>query len=106
MSNKTGLPLGCPVFDATPRWNDNTTTKHDAGPVDCPLQEYAPEGEPLHAIVEEYADSQDAWLEFFLPGLEHMLANNAGQLDEAPSGWWGAVCERGSHGMVCNPSEI
>ena len=33
-----------------------------------PLQKYAPEGEPLHAIIEEYADSQDAWLEFFLPG--------------------------------------
>ena len=35
-----------------------------------PLQKYAPEGEPLHAIIEEYADSQDAWLEFFLPGCE------------------------------------
>ena len=92
-----------------------------------PLQKYAPEGEPLHAIIEEYADSQDAWLEFFLPGcgkdafyfimfaildllsffsrLEHMLANNAGELEEAPSGWWGAACERGSHGVVCTPSE-
>jgi len=105
VSEKTGLPLGCPVFDSTPRWNDHTTNKHDAGPVDCPLQKYAPEGEPLHAIIEEYADSQDAWLEFFLPGLEHMLANNAGELEEAPSGWWGAACERGSHGVVCTPAE-
>ena len=89
----------------TPRWNDNTTNKHYAGPVDCPLQEYAPEGEPLHAIIEEYADSQDAWLEFFLPGLERLLSNNAGQLEKAPSGWWGATCERGAHGVVCAPAQ-
>ena len=41
-----------------------------AGPIDCPLQTYAPEGEPLHSIVEEFADDQNAWLRDFLPVLE------------------------------------
>ena len=38
-----------------------------AGPIDCPLQTYAPEGEPLHSVVEEFADDQNAWLRDFLP---------------------------------------
>ena len=29
--------------------------------VDCEKQNYAPEGEPLHQIVDEFADHQDVW---------------------------------------------
>ena len=29
--------------------------------VDCEKNSYAPEGEPLHQIVEEFADNQEAW---------------------------------------------
>ena len=29
--------------------------------VDCEKQNYAPEGEPLHQIVDEFADHQDIW---------------------------------------------
>ena len=68
-----------------PRTRDGTTTLQEkgetfckftknylifarvAGPIDCPLQTYAPEGEPLHSIVEEFADDQNAWLRDFLP---------------------------------------
>ena len=29
--------------------------------MDCPKNTYAPEGEPLYQIVEEFADNQEAW---------------------------------------------
>ena len=41
--------------------------------MDCPLQQYAPEGEPLHEVVEEFAQDQDAWLRDFLPALVAIL---------------------------------
>ena len=80
-----------------------------AGPIDCPLQTYAPEGEPLHRVVEEYADDQNAWLRDFLPvgwafaktwcnfvdifqALQKMVENKANDLLEAPTGWWDAEC--------------
>ena len=53
------------IYLAKRRREEIRTMNTDFNP---PLQKYAPEGEPLHAIIEEYADSQDAWLEFFLPG--------------------------------------
>ena len=81
-----------------------------AGPIDCPLQSYAPEGEPLHTVVEEFADDQNAWLRDFLPvgwiftkkltqqcrslfqALQKMVENKANDLVEAPTGWWDAEC--------------
>ena len=73
VSPATGLPTGCPAFDSAYHWNDHTTSKGYAGPMDCPLQQYAPEGEPLHKVVEEYAEDQDAWLRDFLPALVLIL---------------------------------
>ena len=35
--------------------------------VDCEKNSYAPEGEPLHQIVEEFADNQEAWFKVIDP---------------------------------------
>ena len=79
-----GIPYGCPNFDGfnTESWKSNKNTwsqKPGVGRYDpeCPLQTLAvPEGStPLHQIVEEYAEDQDAWIRDFIPALEKMLAN-------------------------------
>ena len=58
----------------------------------CPLEDYAPEGEPLYTIVDDFADHQDKWFEDFLPTLEKMTENGyeSGDLTEAPENWFGA----------------
>ena len=52
---ETGRPSGCDCFSHRSDWRTSRI-------VDCPKQSYAPEGEPLHQIVEEYADNQDLWI--------------------------------------------
>ena len=87
VDNITGRPSGCPVFD----------NKHDdwreAGPVDCPKQKYAPEGEPLHLVVEEYADYQDLWVDDFVTAFEQMVVNGVPEDDlNAGPTVWGVQC--------------
>ena len=42
---------------------------------ECNKEEYAPEGEPLYSIVDEFADNQAIWFEEFIPALEKMVEN-------------------------------
>lgn len=39
------------------------------------LEEPAGSGDPLHAIFDEYADDQSAWMRDFVPAMHKMLAN-------------------------------
>ena len=52
---ETGRPTGCPSFD---KFNGIKRSNI----VDCEKQMYAPEGEPLNEIVEDFADNQDNWI--------------------------------------------
>ena len=68
---ETGRPTGCKCFDKAqraPHWANSQI-------VDCPKQSYAPEGETLHQIIEEYADNQDLWSRDFLSALDKMSMN-------------------------------
>ena len=72
----------------------------NSGRVDCPKNTYAPEGEPLHQIVEEFADNQEAWFKVridhwikkcsaflkIFPGLFGRVWQNVKQRLR----WWGA----------------
>ena len=67
----TGRPSGCDCFSKAqraPNWANSRV-------VDCPKQNYAPEGEPLYQIIEEYADNQDLWYQDFLTALDKMSMN-------------------------------
>merc|ERR1712045_509580 len=55
---ETGRPTGCPSFD---KFNGIKRSNI----VDCEKQMYAPEGEPLNEIVEDFADNQDNWIKDF-----------------------------------------
>ena len=85
-----GIPYGCPNFDGfkTESWRvpHHLWSKEPGvgrSDPDCPLQTLAvPEGStPLHQIVEEYAEDQDAWIRDFIPALEKMLANGYNSTD-------------------------
>ena len=69
----TGLPSGCPGFDHH-NWKPGPGIIKGVIP-DCDKEDYAPEGEALHAIVDEYADHQDLWMVEFIPSLEKMTQN-------------------------------
>ena len=59
---ETGRPKGCPSLDAKQDGGLNKNNNwRNSKVVDCEKQNYAPEGEPLHEIVEEFADDQGAW---------------------------------------------
>ena len=60
------------------------------------LEEPAGSGDPLHAIFDEYADDQAAWMRDYVPAMEKMLANGYPEgLQDAPdtSGVSGALCQ-------------
>ena len=60
--------------------------------VDCPKQKYAPEGEKLHKIIDEFADNQNKWIKEFLSALDKMSKNGNENLVEGPTTWYGARC--------------
>ena len=58
---------------------------------ECGVEDYAPEGEPLYQIVDDFADHQNKWFEEFVPTLEKMTENGyqSEELTDAPSNWFG-----------------
>jgi len=84
---ETGRPTGCPAFDEDPEYKRT-------GIADCEKQMYAPEGEPLNEIVEDFAESQTNWIRDFLTGFEKMSNNgyDASELTPGPKLWFGAKC--------------
>jgi len=93
---ETGRPKGCPSLDAKQDGGLNKNNNwRNSKVVDCEKQNYAPEGEPLHEIVEEFADDQGAWFKDFLTAFDKMSNNGYedGDLTEGPSNWIGATCK-------------
>ena len=82
----TGEPSGCPGFD-DPNWKNRIGPKgvdDDELPQvypNCSLEEYAPEGEKLHEIVEDYAANQQKWFDDFVDVLHKMSANGYGKTE-------------------------
>jgi len=91
----TGRPRGCPSFESKANGGKLRNDKWKGSDVvDCEKNSYAPEGEPLHQIVEEFADNQEAWFKDFLTAFDKMSNNGYadGELVEGPSNWIGASC--------------
>jgi len=109
----TGIPFGCQGFEKfnMEHWGGfdpatgfirnhwNRWTKINGRRVEplCPSQTLAepPSDQPLHEIVEHFADRTENWLEVFFPTLEKMLANGYadGDLQAAPAeGMSGVSC--------------
>ena len=91
----TGKPSGCPGLDK--EWPDGRGFSKlklslpfeakftdifyliDAGTKavvnDCEKEDYAPEGEPLYAIIDDYAQNQQKWFDDFVVVVTKMSAN-------------------------------
>ena len=58
--------------------------------VNCSLNHYAPELEPLYHIVEDFADHQDIWFRDFLMAFDKMSMNGNTGLEAGPTSWFKA----------------
>ena len=60
--------------------------------MDCPKNDYAPKGKPIYQIVDEMADDNELWAEYFLDGWHQMTTNGyaEAELRDGPeNGWFG-----------------
>jgi len=82
----TGQPGGCEGLTFN-RANKSPVVK-------CGMNHYAPEGEPLYKIVEDFADHQDNWIRDFLIAFDKMSQNGNTNLMTGPKSWFGTTCKR------------
>ena len=47
---------------------------------DCELEDYAPEGEPLYKIIDDYAQNQQKWFDDFVTVVIKMSSNGHSNL--------------------------
>ena len=57
-------------------------------PHSCPKNKLAPEGTPIHEIVEDYAKNHDTWAKDFLEAWQRMQSNGYDNLMDAPQNSW------------------
>lgn len=108
-----GIPYGCPGYENfnnekfkalwTYSYSQNTTSpwwsiqwRERIQPA-CPFNTMQiPAGStPLHQVIEEYADSQQAWVNDFVHAFEKMQANGydtAQDLQDGPDQWTNVIC--------------
>lgn len=82
---ETGKPEGCDGLSF------NRANKSPV--INCGMNHYAPEGEPLYQIVEDFADHQDTWFRDFLIAFDKMSKNGNTNLENGPTSWFGTTCK-------------
>ena len=58
----------------------------------CGKNQYAPQGRPLHQIIDEFASDNEIWAENFLEGWQLMTSNGYSDqelIDGPENGWFG-----------------
>merc|ERR1711892_1541771 len=91
--------VGCPGLDtpfgtvAEPNWPfkvANGIPIFASPAMDCNLNTDAPDGKPMHQVVDELASDNEYFAEMFLEGWQLMTSNGytAGQLRDGPHGGW------------------
>ena len=85
---ETGIPSGCPGLDNDPKWAQK---KRNLQFPECDKEDYAPEGEPLHSIVTQFAEDPRVFMDEFVVAFEKMEANGyeTGELQDGPTEWLG-----------------
>jgi len=86
-------------------WDDGGSLNRDAP--ECPLNEAADEGDiPLYQIIEEYADSNAAFISDYAVAFNHMASNGyaSTELVDGPDTWTGVSCPfpEGRDDLVCS----
>ena len=103
-------PIGCPGINYT--WeempHDSKSFKY-SNIEECPLNDYAPDGTPLHKIVEDLADDHDYFGQMFLEGFEKMITNGYDENDlhdAVENAWFGYYTMEGDYhkDMIFHPT--
>merc|ERR1711915_237520 len=83
-------PYGCPEIGMPtvdlPYYEALFT--RNSKPLTCKKTSYAPEGEAMSAIVEDFADNHDVWAEDFLDAWQIMQHNSDSKLEVADQASW------------------
>jgi len=93
VSGPANRPRGCPGIDVETvdfpfeDVHKGTTSKH-SNPIQCNKTTYAPEGEVMSSIVEEFADDHDLWAAEFLEAWQVMQNNVDQELQPASQESW------------------
>ena len=61
---------------------------HQSSAMNCAKNQYAPEGTPIHEIVDVYAKDHDIWAKDFLDAWQRMQANGYENLKDGPQNSW------------------
>ena len=79
---ETGKPFGCPGFDTD--WMSGRSRRSKV--TKCEKEDYAPEGETLFSIMDDYADNAQKWMDDFFVVLDKMSSNgyNGNELNVNP----------------------
>ena len=87
-----GLPRGCPGFVNKKTGEDMTDEDFQKkGMVipDCPMQDTDDgTGQEMWETVEEYADSNEAWIAEFVIAFDILQNNGYDNLEQGPQGFW------------------
>ena len=85
-------PTGCKGIDMPiseyPYTNKMLGIIHQTPTMECERSSYAPEGESVADIFDEFADDHDVWAEHFLDAWVIMMNNGAAGLKDAPQNSW------------------
>jgi len=92
--------IGCPGLDTPfgtitkPNWpyRNNKSPIFSSPAMDCNVNTYAPDGKPMHEIVDELANDNEYFAEKFLEGWQMFTenGNNPADLRDGPqAGWFG-----------------
>lgn len=90
--------VGCAGLDepfgtiTEPNWpfRNNKSPIFNSPAMKCEVNTYAPEGRPMHEIVEEFASDNEVWAEKFLEGWQQMTSNGyaSDELVDGPQNGW------------------
>ena len=102
-------PTGCKGIDMPiseyPYTNKMLGIIHQTPAMECKRSTYAPEGESVADIFDEFADDHDVWAEHFLDAWVIMMNNGASGLIDAPqNSWLGHYTIKGKTSDIKNKS--
>ena len=88
--------VGCPGLDepfgtvSAPNWpyRNNNSPIFGSPAMQCDVNTYAPEGRPMHEIVEELASDNELFAEKFLASWQQMTSNGNSDLEDGPQNGW------------------
>jgi len=85
-------PSGCPGINMPvseyPKSSNMLGKSYESNVMECNRSAYAPEGEKISDILDEFADDHEIWAKDFLDSWVIMTSNGASDLKDGPENSW------------------